>query len=347
MITQRRTFTRLTQWILFGLGSLAWSLAFAAMTVPSPLVDTQWLAANLDKVVILDVRDDVDSFEKRSAKGDGAPVNPCGAGKKAEEEFNVFGHIPNAALIPFKNLQVKRKVGNVELKGMFPLKEDFEKLMQGTGVNSDSAVVITSRGMTPKDALSQTLLYWALKYFGHDNIAILNGGTAQWVMDKRDVEFGKTAPTAGNFKAGEGRAEILATTEDVLKLTNDEGKGTQLVDVRGKDVYWGLTFNPKYVTPPGKGHVPTAKNFPLGFMVNSQGPVASLFSKEDILKVAELAKMDTTKPTVVYCDSGASATIGWFVWHELLGNKNVQLYDGSMHEWTSDANRPVTVMKNE
>jgi thiosulfate/3-mercaptopyruvate sulfurtransferase len=347
MVTHNKTLTKLAQWATFWLGLLAWSITVAATTVPSPLVDTQWVATNLDKVVILDVRDDMDSFEKRSAKGDGMPVNPCGAGKKPEEEFNVFGHIPNATLIPIKNLQVKRKVGNVELKGMFPLKEDFEKLMQGAGVNSDSAIVITSKGMTPKDALFQTLLYWALKYFGHDNLAILNGGTAQWVVDKREMQFGKTSPATGNFKAGAERAEILATTADVLKLANGGEAGTQLIDVRGRDVYWGLTFNPKYVTSPGKGHLPTAKNFPLVFMVNSQGPVANFYSQEEVLKVAELSKIDTTKPTVMYCDSGGSATIGWFIWHELLGNQNVRLYDGSMHEWTSDASRPVAVMKNE
>lgn len=338
----------LTKSAILWLTLLAWSVAFSATTVPGPLVTTQWLADNLDKVVILDVRDDVDSFEKRSAKGDGAPVNPCGAGKKPEEEFNVFGHIANAALIPLKNLQVKRKVGNVELKGMFPLKEDFEKLMQGAGVNNDSAIVITSKGMAPKDAIFQTLLYWALKYFGHDNVAILNGGTAQWLLEKREVQFGKSSPAAGNFKAGAERADILATTEDVAKLISGNGDaGTQLIDVRGKDVYWGLTFNSKYVTAQGKGHIPTAKNFPLVFMVNSQGPVANFYGKEDVLKVAELAKMDTAKPTVMYCDSGGSSTIGWFIWHELLGNQNVRLYDGSMHEWTSDASRPVVVMKNE
>ena len=333
--------------VLLGLGLIGWiSSAFSATSLPGPLVETQWLADHLDKVVILDVREDFDSFEKRSAK-EGVPVNPCGVAKKPAEDFAVFGHIPNAAMIPFKSIQVKRKVGDVELKGMYPLREDFEKLVQDAGVNNDSAVVITSRGMTVKDAILQTTLYWGLKYYGYDNLAVLNGGTAQWVLDKRQIQFGKTSPPKGNFKAGAERPAILATTDQVLNLVKGSGAGEQLVDVRGKDQYWGMTVNPSAVPPQGKGHIPTAKNFPVVFMVNSMGPAARFYPKDEVLKAAELTKIDTTKPSILYCDFGATASLGWFVWHEELSNQSVRLYDGSMVEYTSTGDRPLVQMKNE
>lgn len=347
-VTMETRMSRPSHWrasLWLALGLLAWRGADAG-TLPGPLVETPWLAENLDKVVVLDVRDDSDSFEKRSAK-EGAPVNPCGVAKKPADDFNVFGHIPKAALIPFKNLQVKRKVGEVELKGLYPSKEEFEKLMQEAGVNNDSALVITSKGMSVKDAFQQTLLYWALKYYGHDNLAILNGGTAQWLLDKREVEFGKTSPTKGAFKAGTERPEILATTEQVTKRLEAGAEGEQLVDVRGKDLYWGLTLNASMVPPQGKGHIPTAKNFPVVFMVNSMGPAARFYTKDEVLKVAELSKIDTGKPTTLYCDSGANASLGWFVWSEVLGNKQARLYDGSMNEYTNTGSRPLTLMKNE
>lgn len=327
-----------------------WGLAVAmhAEPLPGPLVDTQWLADNLSKVVILDVRENEDSFEKKAEPPQQLPVNPCGARKSPEDKpFIVSGHIPGAVMVPLKEVVVKRKVGDVELKAMLPTKENFDKLMQKSGVNNDSAVVITSLGMTPNDMMITTRLYWSLKYFGHDNVAVLNGGTAQWVKDGRDTEYGKSEPKKGEFKATAERQEMLATAADVMKVVKGENKTEQLIDVRGEDLYLGLTYPAKYVQPHGQGHIPGAKNFPVYFMTNAAGPIASIYNKENILKVAEVVGVDLTKPTIAYCSTGVQASVGWFVWHELLGNKNVRLYDGSMHEWSMNADNPVTAMKVE
>jgi thiosulfate/3-mercaptopyruvate sulfurtransferase len=328
--------------------TFCWSIALHAESLPGPLVDTKWLAENLEKVVILDVRESEESFEKK-VESPKLPVNPCGIRKSAEEKpFIVSGHIPGAVFVSVKEMTAKRKVGSVELKAMLPSKEAFEKLMQKSGVNNDSAIVVTSLGMTPSDTMVMTRLYWTLKYFGHDNVALLNGGTAQWVKDGRDTEYGKSSPkNKGQFTATAERQEMLATAEDVLKVVKGENKEEQLVDVRGQDLYLGLTYPAKYVQAHGQGHIPGAKNFPVYFMANATGPVASIYGKENILKVAEVTGVDITKPIISYCNTGTQASIGWFVWHELLGNKNVRLYDGSMHEWSMDSSKPVTAMKME
>jgi thiosulfate/3-mercaptopyruvate sulfurtransferase len=329
--------------------ALWWGMVVAvyAESVPGPLVDTQWLASNLDKVVILDVRENEDSFANK-AEPPKLPVNPCGVRKATEEKpFIVSGHIPGAVLVPWKEVIEKRKVGAVELKFMLPTKENFEKLMQKSGVSNDSAIVVTSLGMTPGDVMTATRLYWSLKYFGHDNVTLLNGGTAQWVKDGRETEYGKSKSQKGEFKATAERQEMLATAEDVMKVVKGESKEEQLIDVRGQDLYLGLTYPAKSVQAHGQGHIPGAKSFPIYFMTNAASPVASIYNKENILKVANVSGIDVTKPTIAYCNTGAQASVGWFVWHELLGNKNVRLYDGSMHEWSMDANKPVTAMKVE
>ncbi|MBT8420372.1 MAG: hypothetical protein KJO08_05865 [Gammaproteobacteria bacterium] len=332
--------THKAPWLMafLGLAWLASGTLVSAATLPGPVVDTAWLAENLDNVVLLDVRKDVKSFEKRS-RGAGGPVNPCGpGGKKAKAPVRGDGHIEGAVLISFKKILGSYKHANgKKVKVILPQKEAFEKLMQGAGVDNDSTVVITSKGQGLSTAAFAARLYWTLKYFGFDNMAILDGGTVQWKLDKHKVKYGSASkPSKGNFTAATERKEILASMDDVIALTKGEGDA-QLLDVRGKDLYLGLTYMRKYVLPEGRGHIPGAKNFPVVLMANYRGPAATLYSKENIEKVAALSDMDLTNtPTVTTCNTGVMASLGWFILSEWLGNKNVRLHDGSMLEWAID-----------
>lgn len=336
---------RWSRWLVLSIALSFLSGAFAE-TLPGPLVDTKWLAENLDNVIVLDVRKDVESFAKRP-KGAG-PVNPCGPGgkKKGKGPLVVAGHIPGAVLVPWKQVTGKREVDGMEIKVLVPEKEQFEELMQESGVSNDSAIVITSKGQAPGQTALAARLYWTLKYFGHDNVALLNGGTAQWLVDKQKVKFGKSKADKGTFKATAERGEMLATMDDVMKLSEGEASDEQLLDVRGKDLYLGLTRSAKFVPPEGMGHIAGAKNFPVSLMANTMGPSATLYDKDQMTKIAELIGIDTSKPTTTYCNVGVYASLGWFALHELLGNDNVRMYDGSMHEW-SNTGKPVVSMKIE
>ncbi len=333
-----------SRWLLMLLALLFFTGAQAA-ALSGPLVDTKWLAENLDNVVILDVRQDTESFRKRP-KG-AAPVNPCGpGGRKGSQPLVVAGHIPGAVLVPWKDVTGKRKVQGVEVKALLPEKKKFEKTMQKSGVNTDSAIVITSKGQEPVHAALAARLYWTLKYYGHDNVALLNGGTAQWMLDKQKVKRGKSKPSKGTFKATTERPEIRATLADVAKLSKGEGGGEQLLDMRGKDVYLGLTHNGKFVSADGKGHIAGAKSFPSAFVANTMGPAATIYGKDQLEQVAKRVGTNISIPTTVYCDSGVMSSLGWFALHEVAGNRNVRLYDGSMHEWTKTGN-PVVGMRTE
>nr|VFK03115.1 MAG: thiosulfate/3-mercaptopyruvate sulfurtransferase [Candidatus Kentron sp. H]VFK03403.1 MAG: thiosulfate/3-mercaptopyruvate sulfurtransferase [Candidatus Kentron sp. H]VFK06000.1 MAG: thiosulfate/3-mercaptopyruvate sulfurtransferase [Candidatus Kentron sp. H] len=325
---------------------LAWLLAGAwasAATLPGPVVDTAWLAENLDHVVLLDVRKDLKSFEKK-VKGKGGPVNPCGpGGKKAKAPVRGDGHIQGAVLVNFKKILGKYKHANgKEVLVMLPEKGKFERLMQKAGVHNDSLVVITGKGEKLPDVAFATRLYWTLKYFGFDNAAILDGGTVQWKLDKHKVAYGKAKrPAKGDFTATAERKEIRATLEEVVAITKGEGTA-QLLDARCRPFYLGLTYHRRWETPESRGHIPTAKGFPARFLVDDAGPAATLYSATAIEKVAGLEGIDLTDtPTVTSCHTGVKASLAWFVLSEVLGNKDVRVYDGSMHEW-STTGQPVT-----
>lgn len=312
------------------------ALQLQAADLPGPLVETQWLADNLDGVVVLDIRRDPQGFiRKAGGGGEVAGVQACGA--KAGGG-GVSGHIPGAALIEFKEIAVKEKAGGVELHDTLPTKEAFETLMRARGVDRDSAVVIASPSDNAVSVADGTRLYWTLKYFGHDRVALLNGGVAKWASEKRKIEYGRTKPASGDWQATAERRELVASLDDVQRASTTGD--AQILDVRPADYYLGLVRKADKVA--AKGHVPGAKNLPFILYMNESGKGSTFYGTDDLKRVSQELGIPTDKPTVVHCNTGHLASSGWFAMHELLGQTQTSLYDGSMNEWAADPARPVS-----
>lgn len=307
-----------------------------AAELPGPLVDTQWLADHLDKVVVLDIRRDPQSFiRKAGSGGEVAGVQACGAKGSGG---GVSGHIPGASLIEWKEIALKEKSGGGELYDQVPSKEAFEALMRERGVSQDSLVVIANPGDGAPAVADGTRLYWTLKYFGHDQVALLDGGVAKWADEKRKIEFGRTKPNAGDWQATAERRELLASLDDVQRASTSGD--AQILDVRTQDYYLGLLHKSDKVA--AKGHVPGAKNLPFIVYVKESGKGSTFYGTDELKRVSEQLGIATDKPTVVHCNTGHLASSGWFVMHELLGQTQSSVYDGSMNEWSADPARPVS-----
>ena len=199
--------------VIFASGFLA-NTALAA-NLPGPLVETDWLAKNMKQVAILDVRKDVKSFTAK-------PVFKKDKKTKKLKLVKVGGHIPGAVLVNYKKLRDKTKIGKNVVTKMIVGKDVFSKLMQDSGVNKDSTIVIVSKGENDGDMTGATRLYWQLKYYGHDKMAILNGGMGQWLKDKRKISIKAEKVNKGNWIATAERKEILATSEDVAAAVKDK-----------------------------------------------------------------------------------------------------------------------------
>lgn len=307
--------------------ALVWSSTVTSAALPGPLVETDWLAANKDKVVILSIRKDVLSFNedpefKKDKETGKAKLNKVG------------GHVPGAILVNFKKLRKTKTVDGIKVQKMIVNKADFQKLMQATGVNQDSAVVIVSKGHSEIDMTYATRLYWQMKFYGHDDMAILNGGLAQWIKDKRDVSIKDTKASKGNWTATAERIEILATTADVADAVKDSD--TQLVDTRPISLYLG-TWRKSYVY--ANGHIPSAKAYPNELLTTPMP--AKMITPKKSLSLLEQMGVKSDGNTITYCNSGHLGSGSWFLMSEVLGNKNVKLYDGSMHQWTQAKNAVV------
>ncbi len=303
-----------------------------AFDLPGPLVETDWLAKNQGNVVILDIRKDVKSFTKK-------PVFKRDKKTKKLKLKKVAAHIPGSILVNYKNLRSNKKIDGRTVKKMIVGKAAFEKVMQDAGVNKDSAVVIVSKGEDNSHLTMATRLYWQMKYYGHDNMAILNGGMAQWLIDKRKISSKASKAKKGNWKSTAERNEILATSKDVEAAVKAK---TQLVDTRPISLYLGTWRKKSYVYD--SGHIPGAKPYP-NELLSSKMPAKFLKVSDSKLLFQQMG-IAPEKQAITYCNSGHLATGSWFVLSELMGNKNVKMYDGSMHQWTLEKH-DVTKMKME
>ena len=309
------------------------SFNISAASLPGPLVETDWLKQNLDKVTILDVRQDTKSFTARPKY-----VKDKKTGKI--KLSRVGSHIPGARLVNYKKIRTTRAIGNNKVTRIIPEKQDFEKLMQAVGLNKGDTVVIVSKGESNGDMTMATRLYWQLKYFGHEKMAILNGGMAQWLLDNNKISNKKAGAKKGNWTTSKQDNSILASSEDVEKAS--QSGNTQLVDTRNISLFAGI-WNKDYVY--GKGHIDGAKNYPVELITQPKLP-AKFVPSNQTASILNALGIKPDKQTITYCNSGHLASGAWFLMHEVMGNKNVKLYDGSMHQWTVEK-RPTKTLTGQ
>jgi len=316
--------------LAFGPASLDVSCAApveAEVVLPGPLVTPQWLNDHLKDVTVIDVRDDL----KRLTTEPKFNVDRTGNKTLAE----TGGHIPGALSVDFTKIREPRVVDGVKLVAMMPTKEFFEKAMADAGLDKGMTIMIAPIGDSVESLDMATRLFFQLKYFGEDNIAILNGGTNGWIGAGYPVSADSISAKKGNWAATAERKEILATTEDVKKTL--QSSATQLVDARPTAQYFGIAKSPVVLAA---GHVQGARSFPTEVVAKPANGAQEFMGANAYRAIFKQQNINPDQSTITYCNTGHLASGAWFVAHEILQNKNAKLYAGSMNEWTH-LNNPV------
>jgi thiosulfate/3-mercaptopyruvate sulfurtransferase len=295
----------MTKSMFAGLSCLLPTLALGA-TQTTPLVDTDWIKAHgcNSGVVILDIR---------SEKIDGQSVDDYGK-----------GHVPCAIHTDYHKAGWRAKVNDTP--GMMPTVEKLEALIGSLGIDNDTHVVISPRGNNAKSVGAATRVFWTFKVLGHDKVSILDGGTEGFAAnEKNTLEPGIRNTKQKSFKANL-RNDMLVSREDVKEA--QASKGT-LVDYRAPDQFLGINRHPKVKQ---RGTLATAGNLPIEWLtVDNSGRFRSTSGLQEAYR---LAKIPTDQGHIAFCNTGHNSAMGWFVASELLGNKGVRMYDGSMADWT-------------
>ena len=180
--------------------------------------------------------------------------------------------------------------------------------------------------------------YWYLKYYGHDNVKLLNGPRERWIAEGRPTTADLPSYPAATFTAKPGDESIRAKRDEVLAALGD---AHQLVDVRSPQEFSGeLIAMPGYESEGAQraGHIPGAKSIPWAQAVREDGTFKSADELRDLYGGKGVLNGE---PIISYCRIGERSAHTWFVLHELLGEQNVKNYDGSWTEWGNLVNVPI------
>jgi len=189
----------------------------------------------------------------------------------------------------------------------------------------------SSKVDAPTDRVDASRVAWTLRYAGVENVSLLSGGYNKWVNDKRPVSTEAVKPRSKPYKGKFNKEYAIKKNEVMSRL----GKAV-IVDVREPDFYNGkkkLDFVARL------GHIKGAVNMPTSVMYEKD---ATYKTGNELSAIATpVVGSDISKEIIIYCDTGKFCSAWWFMLHELLGYKDVKVYDGSMMEWVKDPAAPV------
>ncbi|HYT35318.1 MAG TPA: sulfurtransferase [Ktedonobacteraceae bacterium] len=272
---------------------------------PEALVDADWVEAHLNdpKVRLIEVDVDTNAYDQ--------------------------GHIPGAVGFNWKK-ELQDQVVRAPLS-----KAHLEELLGRAGVSNDTTIVLYGDNNNWFAAWA----LWILKYYGHEDVRLLDGGRVKWLADKREITTEVPSYSQATYHAGEPKTDIRALRDQVLSQIGQSN--VALVDVRSPGEYSGELLAPANLPQEGAqrgGHIPGAANIPWGQAVREDGT----FKSADELRALYGGKGVTPdKEVIAYCRIGERSSHTWFALHYLLGYPHVRNYDGSWTEWGSLIGVPI------
>jgi thiosulfate/3-mercaptopyruvate sulfurtransferase len=272
---------------------------------PEVLVSTEWVAQNRNSPTLRLVEVDVDTTAYNQ------------------------GHIPGAVGWNWQT-QLQDNIRRDLID-----KAALEKLLGESGISNDTTIILYGDNNNWFAAYA----FWQLKYYGHKDVRLLNGGRKKWLEEKRPLTTEPAKVARATYRVSGTDESIRARKEEVFAVLEGKRRG-QLVDVRSVDEFTG-----KIVAPPGlsetaqrAGHIPGAANIPWAQAANEDGTfksfdaLASLYQSKGITGADEI---------IAYCRIGERSSHTWFVLKYLLGYENVLNYDGSWTEWGNLVGAPI------
>ena len=292
---------RMERWIVLVLAGLSGGVAAEF----GPLVTTDWVAANAESphVRLIEVSVEPGAYET--------------------------GHIPGAVKVSWHTDLVDNPARDIVNR------QDFEALASRLGVTPETKVVLYG---DPNNWFAAWGA-WIFKYYGHDRVALMDGGRKKWHAERRPLSTTPPAVRRTSYQVTDVREELRALLPDVVRVAKGE-EDVALVDIRSADEYQG-----RIIAPPGiqelavrAGHVPGAVNVPWVEAVNPD--TGEFRTREELKEIYAKQGVDGSRPVIVYCRIGERSAHTWFALTQILGYEARQ-YDGSWTEYGNAVGVPI------
>jgi thiosulfate/3-mercaptopyruvate sulfurtransferase len=294
----------------------------------TPLVSPAWLAARLGQpdLRVVDAR----------WRGDGS----------SRALFHQ-GHLPGAVPLDW-HLDLNETRDGVRDRLLDA--EAFARVMSQAGIGDETRVV----AYADQDYSGAARVWWALRYYGHDQAAVLNGGLDAWLAQGLPLASGAPAPRPPAVFTPRPQPRLLATAAEIQRAIDERDPAIAFVDTRPPEQYRGQAV----WTPAGSrylasgetaidigarsfmraGHIPGAVSLTSS---DNLDPAAWTYLPPEALRArAQAAGLRPDQRVITYCGVGISASLGLLALH-LAGFPDLALYDGSWEEWGTDPARPV------
>jgi thiosulfate/3-mercaptopyruvate sulfurtransferase len=272
---------------------------------PEALVETEWLAEHAadPNVRVFEVDVDTTAYDQ--------------------------GHVAGAIGLNWKTELQQRPVRDLLSK------PQLEALLSKNGVTPSTTIAIYG----DNNNWFAAWFFWLLKYYGHADVRLVNGGRTKWLAEQRPTTTSVAAFPETRYSAQSPDPSIRALRQYVLDTVEKNGK--KLVDVRSPKEFSGELLAPENLPQEGAqraGHIKGAANIPWATAVAEDGR----FKAADELKRIYGDKgLDGSSETIAYCRIGERSSHTWFVLKYLLGHEKVRNYDGSWTEYGSLIGAPI------
>jgi thiosulfate/3-mercaptopyruvate sulfurtransferase len=201
--------------------------------------------------------------------------------------------------------------------------------MGDLGIDDDSLVV----AYDDYDHAFAGRLSWALRYYGHDAVRVLDGGWRRWVAEGRATTTETPRRAAASFSA-RPRQALRRSADDVMLALGRED--VVLIDARPPPQFAGEASAAHRA-----GHIPGARNVPYTTLVDAQ--TGKFLPQGELKRAFDSAGIDVAalpREVIVYCNGGVTCSVPMNALR-MLGRDDVAVYDGSWNEWGNDPDRPI------
>ncbi len=274
-----------------------------------PLVSTAWLADRLEAPDIRIV--------------DASWYLP-GDERDAEAEY-AERHIPAAVYFDIDEIADTDN----PLPHMLPAPEKFSSRVRKLGLGDGVRIVVYDSGSW----MASARVWWMFHVFGHDDVAVLDGGLAKWQAEGHPVDNRPVMPRDRHFTA---RMNTLLVRDVGQMLGNVESRRSQVLDARAAGRFDATIPEPRAGLR--GGHIPGSLNLPYDRLIDAES--GAMLSPDALAAEFDAAGTDRSRPIVTTCGSGVSAGVLSLAL-AVIGHRDGAVYDGSWTEWGGRDDTPI------